>query len=141
MTKKYIPGEGEIFKGYIPAVKKILHVSAGVATTNPDVVLGDTGVYEIVSVSMPIVVFNTWTQVEEAFTASVTLTIGDTASADRYGVDTTMNVAATGAVLVAGALTVPALDAVGIPINITQAGATAAAGLIHVYIEYAELND
>src|SRR5678815_3762276 len=91
MTKKYIPGEGEVFKGYIPAVKKIIHVSAGVASLNPDVVLSDTGVYEIVNVTMPIIVFQTWTQVEEAFTTSVTLTIGDTGSAARYGADTTMN--------------------------------------------------
>lgn len=141
MAEKFIPEQGEIFKGYIPAVKKVLHVSLGVATANPDVVIGDTGVYELVSVAVPVIVFNSWTQVEEAFTTSVTVTLGDTGSAARYGVDTTMNPAATGAILVAGALTVPAVDAIGIPINATIGGATAAAGLMNVYIEYAELID
>lgn len=142
MTAKVIPGEGEIFKGYVPAVRKVIHVSFGVSTANPDVAIGDLGVYQLVDVTMPIIVFNVWTQVEEAFTASVTATLGDTGSAARYGADTTINPAATGAILVnASALTVPVLDAVGIDLNVTIAGATAAAGLAHVYVEYAELND
>ena len=141
MASKNIPEVGEIFKGYIPAVKKVAHVSFGVASGNPDVAVGETGVYDLVNVTVPIIVFQTWTQVEEAFTTSVTATLGDTGSAARYGTDTGMNIAATGAIFVVGAITVPALDAAGIPISVTIGGATVAAGLAHVYIEYAELVD
>jgi len=141
MANKNIPEVGEIFKGYIPGVRKIAHVSFGVASASPDVSVGETGVYELVNVTVPVVVFQTWTQVEEAFTTSVTATIGDTGSAARYGNDTGMNIAASGAIFVIGAMTVPALDATGIPINVTIGGATVAAGLAHVYIEYAELLD
>lgn len=141
MTAKIIPGVGEVFKGYVPAVKKVIHVTFGVSSANPDVAVGETGVYPLVDVTVPVIVFQTWTQIEEAFTASVTTTIGDTGSAARYGTDTGINPASTGAVLVVGAITVPAVDSTGIDINVTVGGATVAAGLAHVYIEYAELHD
>lgn len=142
MGAKSIPEVGEIFKGYIPAVKKVAHVSFGVASALPDVEVGEQAVYQLIDVTMPVVVFNVWTQVEEAFTASVTATIGDTGSAARYGADTTIAPASSGAVLVdASALSVPVVDAVGIDINVTIGGATVAAGLCHVYVEYAELDD
>jgi hypothetical protein len=142
MTAKFIPGEGEIFKGFIPAVRKLLHVSFGVSSANPDVAVGETGVYNLVDVTVPIVVFALYTQTEEAFTASVTATIGDTGGADRYIADTTINPAASGAVLIAATgLSVPYVDPLGLNIDVTIGGATVAAGLTHVYVEYAELHD
>jgi hypothetical protein len=142
MSAKIIPGVGEVFKGYVPAVKKIAHVSFGVASASPDVAVGETGVYTLIDVTVPVVVFGLWTQTEEAFTSSVTATIGDTGGADRYIADTTANIASTGAVLIGSTgLTVPYIDPLGLDIDVTIGGATVAAGLTHVYVEYAELHD
>lgn len=142
MTEKFIPGEGEVFSGYIPAHKKVLHVTYGVDSASPDVVVSDCGVYTLVDVTMPLMVTGLWTQIEEAFTTSVTNTIGDSGSAARYSDDTTIAPVSTGAVLVAATgLSVPYVDSVGLDIQVTVAGAVPLAGLAHVYIEYAELND
>ncbi len=142
MAAKYIPGVGEVFSGYVPSHRKLIHVSIGTATANPDVVLGATGVYTLVNVTTPIVVHKVFFQTEEAWTSSATLTTGDTGSAARYSADTTTNVAATGAILIDGGLnTVPYVDSVGVNIEVTLGGATLAAGLTHIYIEYSELQD
>lgn len=142
MAAKIIPGVGETFNGYIPSLRKMLHVSIGVATANPDVTLSATGVYTIVDVTMPIVVHKVWFQTAEAWTTSATLTTGDTGSAARYSADTTTNVAATGAILIDGGLnTVPYVDAVGVDIEVTLGGTALLAGLTNIYIEYSELDD
>jgi hypothetical protein len=141
MGAKSIPEVGEIFKGYKPAVKKIAHVTFGVASASPDVSVDAIAEYVLVDVTMPIVVFQTWSQIEEAFSASVTASVGDSGSLARYNTDTGMNTAASGAVLVAGALTVPYVDPNGLDIKVNIGGATVSAGLAHVYIEYAELDD
>jgi hypothetical protein len=141
MTEKHIPEEGEVFAGYVPAQRKVAHITVGSATTN-DVVVGETGVYTLVDVTEPIVVFGAWTQCATAFTTSVTLTIGDSTTADLYFADTTMNIASTGAVLIASTgLTVPYVYAAGQDILGTVAGATVAAGLLNVYLDYAVLAD
>jgi hypothetical protein len=142
MSVKLIPARGEMLGSAGEGVRKVAHVTLGVATTLADVVIGDTNVYQLFDVSEPIVVFNCWTQVEEAFTTSVTITIGDTASAARFNSDTTINPAATGAVLVTGSgLSVPYVMSTPIDINADVNGATAAAGLLHIYLEYAVLSD
>src|SRR5512138_2694632 len=131
MTNKHIPEEGEVFDGYVPAKRELLHVTVGAATT-ADVVVGDVATYTLVDVTEPIVVFGLWTQVETAFTASVTLTIGDSTTADLFIADTTIAAASTGAVLVAATgLTVPYVYAAAQDILGTIAGATVAAGLVH----------
>lgn len=141
MGDKHIPEVGQLFLGDIPAVKKLLHVTVGSATTN-DVVVGDIEAKTLVDVTVPIVVTDMWTQVEVAFTASVTLDIGDSGSAARYTSDTTINSAASGAVLVsATGLAVPYINSTPDDILVTVGGATVAAGLLHVYIEYYELQD
>jgi hypothetical protein len=138
---KAIPEVGEIFKGYVPANRQVAHVTVGAATTN-DVVVGETGVYTLLDVNEPIVIFGAWTQCETAFTTSVTLTIGDTGSADRLFADTTMNIASSGAILIASTgLTVPYVQSAAQDIEGTIAGATVAAGLLHVYVDYAILKD
>jgi hypothetical protein len=143
MGAKHIPEVGEIFKGYIPGVRKVAHVSFGVASASPDVTVAEiAAAVQLVDVTVPVIVFGMWTQVEEAFTASVTATIGDTGGADRYFADTTINIAASGAILVSSTgLTVPYVDQTGLDITVDIGGATVAAGLCHVYIEYAELHD
>ncbi len=141
MTRKQIPAEGETFPGWIPAKRELLHVTVGSAST-ADVQVGETGVYELVDVTEPIIVFGAWTQTETAFTTSVTLTVGDSTTADLFFSDTTMNIASSGAVLIASTgLTVPYVYAAGQDILGTVAGATVAAGLLHIYLEYAVLAD
>jgi len=142
MAAKNIPETGEVFKGYIPANRQLHRVKFGAGDTTADVVVGDTGEYALITVTEPIVVFGLWTQVETAFTASVTCTIGDSTTADRFIADTTMNPAGTGAVLVAATgLTVPYVYASAADLIVSVAGATAAAGLASVYVDYAVLAD
>ncbi len=141
MTAKRIPAEGEIFKGYVPATRQLLHVTVG-ASTGADVTVGEIAAYTLVSVAEPIVVFGLWEQVETAFTASVTLDIGDSTTAALLQSDTTIVPGSTGAVLVAGTgLAVPYVYAAAQDILVTVGGATVAAGLMHVYIDYAILAD
>lgn len=142
MTVKHIPEEGEIFVGAVPAKVELAHVTIGSATTN-DVVLAEiAAAVPIFNVTRPIVVFGVWTQTEVAFTASVTLTIGDTTTADRFLADTTINPAASGAILIASTgLSVPLVYSAAQDITVDVGGATVAAGLAHVYIQYAILED
>jgi hypothetical protein len=142
MTAKAIPEIGQSFLGDKPAVEKIAHVSFGVSTTSPDVTVLETGVYTLIDVNVPVMIIGMWTQVEEAFTGSVTATIGDTGSASRYFDDTTIAPASSGAVLVASTgLTVPYIDPTPLNIDVTIGGASVLAGLCHVYVKYAELSD
>lgn len=142
MGAKAIPEVGQRFLGDKPAARKVLHVSFGAATTSPDVTVLETGVYQLVDVTVPVIVFGVWTQTEEGFTTNATATIGDTGAADRYLADTTINPASTGAVLIASTgLTVPYIDPNGLDIDVTIGGSSVAAGLCHVYVDYAELLD
>lgn len=138
---KNIPEVGEVFNGYVPANMQVQLVKVGSASTN-DLVVGDTGEYTLVTVSEPIAIFGMWTQVETAFTASVTATIGDSGGADRFFVTGTIDPTNTGAVLVTSSgLTVPYVYSAGQDLKITVGGATVAAGLCNVYIQYAILDD
>ena len=136
-----IPDEGEVYAGYMPAKRQITHVTLG-SSTDADVVVGDLGVYKIVTVTEPIMIFGIWTQCATAFTTSVTLTLGDCGTAALFFDDTTMNIAATGGVLIRDTgTTVPIVYTTPYDIEGTIAGATVAAGLLNVYIEYALLAD
>lgn len=136
--KAQIPGIGEQFTGYVPADRRLLKVSVGASSNNPDVPVLETGEYALVSVSRPIVVFGAWTQVSEAFSASVTATIGDSDGTSRFFDDTTIAPLATGAVLVGSTgLTVPYAYGAAQDLKITIGGASVAAGLVNVYLDYA----
>jgi hypothetical protein len=138
---RYIPEVGEPFKGYIPANVQLHKITVGSAAT-ADVVVGSTGEYVLASVTRPVAIFGMWTQTETAFTASVTLQLGDSTTVDRYFADTTINPAATGAVLITSTgLTVPYVYAAAQDLKVTVAGATVAAGLCNVYLQYAILED
>jgi len=141
MTVKHIPETGEVFVGYVPAKRQVAHVTIG-SSSDADIQVGETGVYTLVNVTEPIVVFGLWSQCATAFTTSVTLTIGDSTTADLFLADTTMNIASSGAVLIASTgLTVPYVYAAAQDIQGTIAGATVAAGLLNVYVDYAILGD
>jgi hypothetical protein len=143
MGAKAIPEVGQRFLGDKPATRKLLHVSFGVSSASPDVAVAETATYTLVDLTVPAVITNVWTQVEEAFTTSVTADIGDSDDVDRYTSDTTIVSASSGAVLVASTgLAVPYLTATSpLDIEVVIGGATVAAGLAHVYVEYYELQD
>lgn len=140
MTNKSIPEAGEIFKGYVPALKEVLHVTYGPGT-GADVQTTDCGTYQLVDVNLPVIVWSVKYWVETAFTASVTATIGDTGDVDRY-----LDATATGDTTVdtafqADSLAAPFWDTAGIDINVVVAGATPTVGLAHVFVEYSALDD
>lgn len=139
MAAKNIPAIGEYSVG-LPNQVQFAHVTVGFDTT-ADVVVGDTAIYTIFEVDRPICVFELWTQTETAFTTSVTMTIGDTTTLDRFIADTTINPAATGAVLIRDTLAVAFLYSAAQDIVVDLNGATVAAGLLNVYIRYAILDD
>lgn len=142
MTKvTHIPAEGEFFSGYVPAKRQLAHVSFGVSSADPDVVMNDTATYQLFAMDRPCIIFGAWVQTEEAWTTSVVATIGDTTTADWIIADTTMNMAATGAVLIASTNALPKIFATAQDINVAMSGAAAAAGLTHVYLDYAVLED
>lgn len=136
MGTNSIPSEGEgLVVPSVPVQWK--HITVGAATTN-DVVVGEIATAVLAPVAEPIIVLGLYTQVETAFTSSVTITIGDSTTADRYLADTTINPAASGAVLVASTgLSVPFAYSAAQDLTLTVGGATVAAGLLHVYIQYA----
>lgn len=140
MTAKSIPELGEQFKGYVPGLKKVLHVTYGPDTT-ADVVTTDCGVYQLVDVNMPLLVWSVKAWIGTAFTASVTSTIGDTADVDRYMDATAVGDTVVDTALQADSLAAPFWDTAGIDINVVIAGAVPAVGLAHIFVEYTELDD
>lgn len=143
MGAKLIPDIGEGPEAtQTRAFTRLAHVTVGPASTN-DVVVGDTNSYTLFSVSEPIIVKHVWTMVETGFTASVTLDIGDSDTLTKFISDTTINSAASGAVLIAdtGIGTLPLVYATPQDFYVDVNGATVAAGLLHVYMEYALLED
>lgn len=140
MAAKLIPGVGEQFKGYVPAVKKLLHVTYGPDTT-ADVLTTDCGVYNLVDVGMPLIVWTVKAFIGTAFTAAVTSIVGDTADADRYMDSATVGDTTVDTALQADSLAAPFWDTAGLDINVTIADAVPAVGLAHIFIEYTELDD
>jgi len=140
MTAKSIPEVGEVYVGDVPATKRLLHVTYGPGS-GADVVTADSGVFTLVDVTVPVMVWSVKYWVETAFTASVTSAIGDTASADRYLATGTAGDTTVDTALQADTLAAPFWDTAGLDINVTIAGATPAAGLAHVFVEYTPLAD
>lgn len=145
MAAKLIPSGSLAGWAGVPAPVLLAHATIGAATTN-DVVVGDIGAYTLfdIDTAYAIALIHLWTQCEEAFTASVTIDIGDSDTAALLISDTTINPAATGAALIAdtGISTLPLVRAAGsADILATVGTATVAAGLLHVYLMYAVLDD
>jgi hypothetical protein len=136
MANKLIPQEGEINTG--PFVKKIVHVTYGPDTT-ADVLVTDCGTFTLVDVNEPIIVFSAKAWIATAFTASVTATLGDSADVDRYMDATAMGDTVVDTALQADSLAAPFWDTAGLDIQVVVAGAVPAAGLAHIFVEYASI--
>jgi hypothetical protein len=74
---KSIPYLGENYLGDFPAPIRCARVTFGVSSTASDVDVDATGVYQLFKLPVGAVLLNAGTRVLEAFTASVTITVGD----------------------------------------------------------------
>jgi len=143
VTAQDLPYDGEKLLGFKPAVmkvaKKILYASDA----------GDCGTFDLFDLSSDMWVKEVRTQVATAFTASVTITIGD--SDDVDGWLTAATIAATTAVatgLMKSSMTSDSDNSYGMargrkygtaqPIQAVIAGAAPAVGTLNVYLEYAD---
>ena len=114
---KTIPMVGELFSGDNPYVMKALKIKMGLASASPDVILsgatvGTTDLLPtVVSIPAGIMVHDMGWFVEEAFTAGVTLAVGDTDSASGYAATTDIGatVKDTNAVFMGGMMTMDTL--------------------------------
>lgn len=140
MSAKNIPEVGEIFKGYVPSVKQVLHVTYG-PDTAADVSVTDCGDYTLVNVGMPVIVWSVKAFIETAFTASVTSDIGDASDTDRYLASGTIGDTTVDTALQADTLAAPFWDTAGLDIVAAVAGAVPAVGLGHIFVEYSALDD
>ena len=140
MTAKSIPEVGEVFTGYVPGIQKTLHVTFGPDTT-ADVVITDCGIYTLVDVNMPMIVWNAKLRIETAFTASATMTLGDSADVDRYMDATAVGDTVIDTAFQADSLAAPFWDTAGLDIQAVVAGATPAVGLAHLFVTYTTLDD
>lgn len=137
---------GETYVGDNPGILKVKHITIGVSTASPDVVVGDAAVVKLFTVPAGTLIVGSRTRVKEAFTSSVTLAIGDTDSA-VWSPTATIAPQSTGVMLKyagdgsifsdtdmgGGKIYDAAQD-----INITVAAATCAAGLLDLFVTYAE---
>lgn len=141
-----IPEVGEFGSAdRVPGKRQLAHITVGPATTN-DVVLTSTGVYALLSNKLStdeqLAIFGLWTRVETPFTAAVTLDIGDSDNAERFSGSATIAATTSGAVLVASTgLSVPYIYSAPQDINVDVEAAIPAVGLLHVYVDYAILDD
>ena len=88
---KYIPAKGEPFSGDNPYVMKTMKFKCGLASASPDVTItADTleVLVKVVSIPAGTLVHEVSWFVEEAFTAGVTVDIGDSDDTDGYAGDT-----------------------------------------------------
>jgi len=140
---KTIPYVGEFLNsGDFPALMRCAHLLVGPDTTN-DVIVTTQATYDLLTLPAGAVVHNALTLVRTAFTASVTLTIGDSDSAAGFFASSDIVPQSTGGVFVnSNALSATAAYALGKQYAASQAlqmvvgGATAAAGLMDVYVLY-----
>ncbi len=81
-----IPVEGDFYPNS-PAVEKFKLITFG-ASTDADVVIGATGVYNMFYISQPCIVTGMRARIDTAFTATMTMTVGDSDDEDGYYTDT-----------------------------------------------------
>lgn len=87
---KSIPYVGEIFNGDFPANHKVARVTYGCSSGNPDVPMAAQATYSLFSLPAGAIVLGARNRILEAFTASVTIALGDS--------DLTSGLLATGVV-------------------------------------------
>jgi|SRR3972149_5273846 len=125
-----------------PAPLKVLKVSVGAAAGN-DVVVGAAGVYPVITVPAGFIIHEVLSRVAVAWTASLTATLGDVASAAGFmaSADIAPQTAVTTGIFVSSKAAAEAyangkLYLTEQVINLTTAAATAAAGQMDLYFLY-----
>jgi hypothetical protein len=140
-----IPGEGERFLGTDPQIPKIKKVTFGFTGSGADVIVDAQETLALINVAAGTFVLDVWANIDTAFTAVVTITIGDGsgaagffASADlapQTAVSTGLfKKASASAEAFAGGKYYAAADT----IDAVLAGATPDAGLLSVYVLYVD---
>lgn len=141
-----LPADGETFIGGNPGGLKVFRFSVGDTGESPDVVLGAQATYQILSVPIGFMVHDVHSRVITAFTASVTLNMGDGVTTDGYltstiiapqsGVTTGVykGMVDEGSTTYAGGHFYDVADT----IDIVVGGADVAAGLAEIVILYSE---
>lgn len=84
MAKITIPREGERFLGFKPGIFKIREVSVGFTGSGADVIVTSTGTVELADIPAGAFVLAVLANIDTAWTATLTLTLGDGASAAGF---------------------------------------------------------
>jgi hypothetical protein len=79
-----IPAVGESFLGEVPQVVKVRKVTAGFTGSGADVIVTTQGTYALANVPAGAIVLDVKSNVDTAFTALATLTIGDGTDPDGF---------------------------------------------------------
>ena len=142
---KSIPYVGEPVLDGFPALVKTAKVTFGAASGDPDVDLSATGTYNLITLPANCVVLGVRTNIHEAFTTSVTITIGDSDDLDGYCTDTTLkpDTAVTTGVLTTGggAQTNGRSYSASQPIQAVVGGTDVLAGFGSLFVTYAMAAD
>lgn len=145
MTKISIPAEGEQFHGWNPGTLKIRKVTFGFTGSGADVIVTAQATYQLADIPAGAFVLNVLANIDTAFTAALTATIGDGTSAAGYLASADLapqSAVATGLFknsrgageAFAGGKYYAAADT----IDVVIAGATPDAGLCSVWIIYSD---
>ncbi|MBT9138475.1 MAG: hypothetical protein DDT31_01040 [Syntrophomonadaceae bacterium] len=140
MSLKSIPYIGEFLPSYeYPAPVRAARILVGaLSTVGNDVVVNAIATFNILTVPVNAVVISVHTRIITAFTAAVTLTIGDGVAPALYLASAAIapqTAVATGSLV--GSANVSKHYLAGTNITITAAGAVPTAGQMEVFIVYA----
>jgi hypothetical protein len=145
MAKISIPAEGEQFHGWNPGTLKIRKVTFGFTGSGADVIVTAQATYQLADIPAGSFVLELLANIDTAFTAALTATIGDGTSAAGFfasadlapqtAVSTGLYKNSRGA---GEALAGGKFYATADTIDVVIAGATPDAGLASVWIIYAD---
>lgn len=148
MAAKVLPFKGQVYNGDIPQAVKWAHVRAAfAAAAGVDVVTGAVqALYALITIPAGLMILEIKTVVAVAWTASVTLTLGDTAGAAAWGASAQIapQSAVTTGLMVSSLVATVATNAGGKfyasadSLGLTVAGANPAVGTLDVYMSYIE---
>jgi hypothetical protein len=139
---KTIPYVGEFINSHdFPAPVRMARVTVGSASTN-DVQVGDTGTYTLFTVPAGACVIEILSRVQTAFTASVTLAVGDSDAASGFLASSDVVPQSTGITLASSKTALATMSGGKIydaaqDILLTVGAATVAAGLAEIFMVYA----
>lgn len=140
-----IPKDGEYFLGFKPGIYKVRKVSVGFTGSGADVIVTATGTFPLANIPAGAHVLAVLANIDTAWTATLTLTLGDAASAAGYFASADLapqTAVSTGAfknsLKFSGAYTGGKFYASASTIDVVIGVAAPAAGKMTVWIIYAD---